>query len=55
MTSPMGSCATTQRPTLAPDGRIDYSSLGLRVHLAPGESATLPIALAWHIPNLTNT
>ncbi len=27
-------------PDLAPDGRIDYGTLGLRVHLAPGESAT---------------
>jgi non-lysosomal glucosylceramidase len=42
-------------PDLSPDGRIDYSTLGLRVHLAPGESVALPIALAWHMPNLTNT
>jgi len=39
----------------SPDGRIDYGTLGLRVRLAPGESAGLPIVLAWHMPNLTNT
>jgi uncharacterized protein (DUF608 family) len=42
-------------PDPSPDGRIDYGTLGLRVRLAPGESAILPIVLAWHMPNLTNT
>jgi uncharacterized protein (DUF608 family) len=42
-------------PDPAPDGRVDYGTLGLRVHLAPGERAELPIVLAWHTPNLTNT
>ncbi len=40
---------------VSPDGRIDYGTLGLRVQLAPGASASLPIVLAWHMPNLTNT
>jgi non-lysosomal glucosylceramidase len=42
-------------PDRSPDGRIDYGTLGLRVQLAPGENAELPIVLAWHMPNLTNT
>jgi uncharacterized protein (DUF608 family) len=42
-------------PDRSPDGRIDYGTIGLRVRLAPGQSATLPIVLAWHMPNLTNT
>lgn len=42
-------------PERAPDGRIDYGTLGLRVHLEPGQQAALPIVLAWHMPNLTNT
>jgi hypothetical protein len=42
-------------PDPAPDGRVDYGTLGLRVHLAPGERAELPVVLTWHTPNLTNT
>ena len=42
-------------PDISPDGRIDCGSLGLRVHLEPGQRADLPIVLAWHMPNLTNT
>lgn len=39
----------------SPEGQSDVGSLGLRVRLAPGETATLPFVLAWHFPNLTNT
>ncbi|MDI7274499.1 MAG: GH116 family glycosyl-hydrolase [Anaerolineae bacterium] len=33
------------------EGKSDVGTIGLRVTLAPGESATLPIYLAWHFPN----
>ncbi len=42
-------------PELSPDGKVDFGTLGLRVHLAPGESAELPIVLSWHMPNMINT
>ena len=38
----------------SPDGQTDVGTLGLRVTLAPGESATLPFTLAWRFPNLVN-
>lgn len=37
-----------------PEGQTDVGTLGLRVRLAPGASATLPLYLAWHFPNLVN-
>lgn len=33
------------------DGSSDVGTLGLRVRLAPGESATLPFFVTWHFPN----
>jgi non-lysosomal glucosylceramidase len=39
----------------SPDGQTDVGSLGLRVRLAPGETAMLPFVLGWSFPNLTNT
>jgi non-lysosomal glucosylceramidase len=41
-------------PSDSPDGQTDVGTLGLRVRLAPGESARLPFYLAWHFPNLVN-
>jgi uncharacterized protein (DUF608 family) len=37
-------------PEPSAPGRPDVSSLGLRFHLAPGSSRTLPIVIAWHRP-----
>ena len=33
------------------NGRSDAGTVGLRVSLQPGESATLPIFITWHFPN----
>jgi non-lysosomal glucosylceramidase len=38
----------------SPTGQTDVGSVGLRVRLGAGESATLPFYLGWHFPNLTN-
>lgn len=36
------------------DGETDVGTLGLRVRLAPGETAQLPFVVGWHLPNLVN-
>jgi uncharacterized protein (DUF608 family) len=38
----------------SPDGQTDVGVVGLRAHLAPGETVTLPFVIAWHFPNLEN-
>ncbi|MCA1596763.1 MAG: hypothetical protein LC772_10130, partial [Chloroflexi bacterium] len=41
-------------PSASPEGQTDVGSLGLQVHLAPGNEAVLPFVVSWHFPNLTN-
>jgi non-lysosomal glucosylceramidase len=50
-----GSLTGPTEPSPSPDGQTDVGTLGLRVTLEPGQSATLPFVLTWHFPNLTNT
>ncbi|NLG50783.1 MAG: hypothetical protein GX552_11790 [Chloroflexi bacterium] len=33
------------------EGKSDIGTLGLRVRLEPGQSATLPLFITWHFPN----
>jgi len=35
----------------SPEGRTDIGSIGLLAKVEPGETATLPIVIAWHFPN----
>ncbi len=41
--------------SVSPDGQSDVGTLGLKVTLEPGQTATLPFILSWHFPNLHNT
>ena len=34
------------------DGRADVGSISLNVRVEPGKSATLPLLIAWHVPNV---
>lgn len=49
-----GTLSNMTETDASPEGQTDVGTLGLRVTLEPGESATLPFTLAWHFPNLTN-
>jgi non-lysosomal glucosylceramidase len=39
----------------SPDGQTDVGTLGLKVTLEPGQTATLPFIISWCFPNLHNT
>jgi len=41
------------RSAPSPEGSTDTGSIGLRVRLAPKQSVTLPVVIAWHFPNFT--
>ncbi|MCS6777352.1 MAG: GH116 family glycosyl-hydrolase [Chloroherpetonaceae bacterium] len=55
LTQHHGMLSGPAEPEPSPDGQTDVGTLGLRVRLEPGQSATLPFYLTWHFPNLTNT
>ncbi len=49
-----GRLAEQRRVSPTPEGVTEHASLGARVTLAPGESRTIPLLLAWHFPNRDN-
>jgi uncharacterized protein (DUF608 family) len=46
-----GELVENRDPAEAEENRTDIGSIGLPVTLAPGEAVTLPVIIAWHIPN----
>ncbi len=49
-----GLLANGPEPEPSPDGQSDVGSLGVRAHLPPGGSVTVPYVVSWHFPNLYN-
>ena len=46
-------CLPDESPS--PEGQTDVGTLGLKVTLEPGQTATLPFVISWCFPNLHNT
>jgi non-lysosomal glucosylceramidase len=46
-----GELPEERAPAEAGEKSTDVGSIGLRATLAPGERVTLPVTIAWHVPN----
>ena len=44
----------TEQPEPSADGTTDMASLGVRLTVAPGETASVPLVIAWHFPHRVN-